>query len=84
MAAEIPSSWPYAGTDEFMDRVQNGMPPLMVCIECNGGVQGKEANDALPETSDEIADSVYGAYREGATPAQARRMLGISATPTRY
>jgi 3-keto-5-aminohexanoate cleavage enzyme len=35
-------------------------------VACNGGVQGKEHNPNLPETPDEIADSVYGAYRAGA------------------
>jgi len=63
----IPSDWRYADTYEFMERVREGMPPAMICVACNGGVQGKESSDALPESADEIADSVYGAYRTGAS-----------------
>lgn len=65
--ASIPTTWRYADTYEFMERVQAGMPPAIVCVACNGGVQGKESNEALPETADEIADSVYAAYRAGAS-----------------
>lgn len=65
--AMIPSTWRYADTYEFMERVQQGMPPAIVCVACNGGLQGKESSDALPETADEIANSVYGAYRAGAS-----------------
>jgi 3-keto-5-aminohexanoate cleavage enzyme len=59
--------WAYADAHEFMDRVREGMPPAIVCCACNGGVQGKEANDVLPETADEIADSVHAAYLAGAS-----------------
>jgi 3-keto-5-aminohexanoate cleavage enzyme len=59
--------WNYADSYEFMDRVQEGMPPLIICVASNGGVQGKEYNENLPETADEIADSVYGAYQAGAS-----------------
>jgi 3-keto-5-aminohexanoate cleavage enzyme len=59
--------WRYADSYEFMERVQAGMPPLMIVCACNGGVQGKESSDALPETAEEIADSVYGAYKAGAS-----------------
>jgi 3-keto-5-aminohexanoate cleavage enzyme len=48
-----------------MERVGK-MPPVIICCACNGGVQGKESNAALPETADEIAASVEGAYRAGA------------------
>jgi 3-keto-5-aminohexanoate cleavage enzyme len=50
-----------------MEQVRAGMPPVMICLASNGGVQGKEAHPALPETADEIADSVYAAYRAGAS-----------------
>jgi len=60
-------TWNYADSYEFMEKVQKGMPPLIICIACNGGVQGKEYNENLPETADEIADSVHGAYKAGAT-----------------
>jgi 3-keto-5-aminohexanoate cleavage enzyme len=49
-----------------MERTRAGLPPVIICVACNGGVQGKEANDALPESADEIADSVYDAYQAGA------------------
>ncbi len=42
------------------------MPPLIICVACNGGIQGKEANDVIPETADEIAASVGAAYDAGA------------------
>lgn len=57
----------YADSYTFMERVQEGMPPLIICVACNGGVQGKEYNENLPEAADEIADSVYGAYQAGAS-----------------
>lgn len=58
--------WDYANTYEYLDRVAQ-MPPLMICLACNGGMQGKEYNEALPETADEIADSIEEAYEAGAT-----------------
>lgn len=58
--------WRYADTYEYLERVGK-MPPVIICCACNGGVQGKEANEALPETAEQIADSVYEAYRAGAS-----------------
>jgi 3-keto-5-aminohexanoate cleavage enzyme len=58
--------WRYADAQAYLERVGK-MPPVIICCACNGGIQGKEANPNLPETADEIADSVYGAYRAGAT-----------------
>ncbi|WP_162538338.1 3-keto-5-aminohexanoate cleavage protein [Granulicella sp. WH15] len=43
------------------------MPPLIICVACNGGIQGKEANENIPETPDEIAESVQAAYEAGAS-----------------
>lgn len=59
--------WNYTDAYAYMESVQKGMPPLIVCVACNGGIQGKEYNEAIPETPDEIADSVYGAYEAGAS-----------------
>ena len=67
MAQQFEYLWNYADPYKFMDKVREGMPPVIICCACNGGIQGKEANDNIPETADEIADSVYGAYRAGAT-----------------
>ncbi|MHB1328868.1 MAG: beta-keto acid cleavage family enzyme [Gemmatimonadales bacterium] len=58
--------WRYADTHQYLERVGK-MPPVIIVCACNGGVQGKESNDHLPETADEIADSVYGAYQAGAS-----------------
>ena len=51
----------------FLTRMREGMPPVIICCACNGGIQGKEYNENLPETADEIADSVYAAYHAGAS-----------------
>ena len=67
MSNRLDYIWNYADTYEFMEKVQKGMPPLIVCVACNGGVQGKEYNENIPEEPDEIANSVYGAYRAGAS-----------------
>jgi 3-keto-5-aminohexanoate cleavage enzyme len=39
----------------------------MICVAVNGGIQGKELHPEIPETPDEIADSVYAAYNAGAS-----------------
>jgi 3-keto-5-aminohexanoate cleavage enzyme len=57
----------YTNSHEFMERVRTGMPPLIICVACNGGIQGKEANEFIPETGDEIAESVQAAYEAGAS-----------------
>jgi 3-keto-5-aminohexanoate cleavage enzyme len=62
-----PPGWfKYTDSYDFMERVRTGMPPLIICVACNGGIQGKEANEFIPETADEIAESVQGAYDAGA------------------
>jgi 3-keto-5-aminohexanoate cleavage enzyme len=60
-------SWPYTNSYAFMEKVRNGMPPVIICCACNGGIQGKESNENIPETADEIADSVHDAYKAGAS-----------------
>ncbi len=67
MSGEKQYLWNYADAYAFMEKVAKGMPPLIICIACNGGVQGKEYIENLPETADEIADSVYEAYQAGAS-----------------
>ncbi len=61
-----PAWFNYTNSHDFMERVRTGMPPLIICVACNGGIQGKEANEFIPETADEIASSVQGAYESGA------------------
>ena len=62
----IPTGWRYTDSYEFMRRVREGMPPVIICCACNGGLQGKEYNPAIPETPEEIAQSVKAAYDAGA------------------
>lgn len=59
--------WPYTDSYAFMSKIQEGMPPAVICVACNGGLQGKEYNENIPETAAEIADSVYHAYVAGAS-----------------
>lgn len=63
--ADLQDRWNYADAHAYVRRVGK-MPPAIICCACNGGVQGKESNPALPETPDEIAESVQGAYEAGA------------------
>ena len=60
-------TWDYMDSYEFMQHTRRGMPPVMIVVACNGGIQGKEMHEALPETADEIADSVHAAYEAGAS-----------------
>jgi 3-keto-5-aminohexanoate cleavage enzyme len=59
--------WPYTDSYAFMEKVRKGMPPVIICLASNGGIQGKEYNANIPETADEIADSVHDAYEAGAS-----------------
>ena len=63
----VPDSWRYTDAQEYMQRVRQGFPPLIICCACNGGLQGQEYNAAIPETPSEIADSVHEAYEAGAS-----------------
>lgn len=56
----------YADAYAYMERVRRGMPPVIICCACNGGMQGKEYNPSIPETADEIAESVHAAWNAGA------------------
>jgi 3-keto-5-aminohexanoate cleavage enzyme len=60
-------TWRYADSFAYMERTRAGFPPAMICVAVNGGIQGKETHPALPETPDEIADSVAAAYEAGAS-----------------
>lgn len=59
-------TWKYTNSYEYMKRVTK-MPPCIIVLAVNGGVQGKETSPAIPETSDEIAESVHEAYKVGAS-----------------
>jgi 3-keto-5-aminohexanoate cleavage enzyme len=58
--------WDYVDTQEHLERVREGLPPLMITCALNGGVQGKEANEALPETPEELAQQAKEAADAGA------------------
>lgn len=66
MAPKYDYLWRYTDAEQYLERVGK-MPPVIIVCACNGGIQGKESNPNLPETADEIADSVYGAYQAGAS-----------------
>jgi 3-keto-5-aminohexanoate cleavage enzyme len=50
-----------------MEQVQGGFDPVIITCAVDGGIQGKEANSALPETPEEIADQAHQAYNAGAS-----------------
>jgi 3-keto-5-aminohexanoate cleavage enzyme len=59
--------WRYADTFEYLNRARKGFPPVMIVVAVNGGIQGKETHDGIPETADEIAGSVHAAWKAGAS-----------------
>jgi 3-keto-5-aminohexanoate cleavage enzyme len=63
------SDWAFDYRDSraYMERVRKGLPPLIVTCAVNGGVQGQEMNEALPETPAEIARACKEAYDAGAS-----------------
>lgn len=88
-ANTLDASWAYTDSFAFMQRVREGMPPVIICCACNGGMQGKEYNENVPETPDEIADSVYAAYRAGAAmvhvhPRNKNNICETADTPEDY
>ena len=60
-------TWRYADTYEYLERVREGMPPLIITCAVNGGIQGKESHPALPETPEDIAEQTREAYEAGAS-----------------
>lgn len=67
MSSMDATPWRYADTYQWMERVQRGLGPTIITCAVNGGVQGREAHPALPETPEEIADQVAEAYDAGAS-----------------
>jgi 3-keto-5-aminohexanoate cleavage enzyme len=64
---DLPPTWRYGDTREYLERVRAGMPPLIVTCAVNGGIQGRESHPALPETPEQIADQAAEAYAAGAS-----------------
>lgn len=50
----------------WMEEARGGFGPLIVTCAVNGGVQGREAHEALPETPEQIAAQAGEAYDAGA------------------
>ncbi|ADB52805.1 BKACE family enzyme [Conexibacter woesei] len=50
----------------WLQEARDGFGPLIVTCAVNGGVQGKEAHERLPETPEEIAAQAGEAYDAGA------------------
>ena len=65
--ASNPAVWPYGDTYEMVERTRTGLPPVIITCALNGGVQGKEAHPAIPETPEEIAQAAFDAYNAGAS-----------------
>jgi 3-keto-5-aminohexanoate cleavage enzyme len=59
-------TWQYSDTRQWMSRARDGFGPLMISCAVNGGVQGRESNESLPETPEAIAEQVAEAHAAGA------------------
>lgn len=58
----------YSDAREYLKRAgTNRMPPLIICAAITGGIQGKEANPAIPETPEEQAEETRRCYEAGAS-----------------
>jgi 3-keto-5-aminohexanoate cleavage enzyme len=60
-------TWDYGDSYEYLERLRGGFAPLIVTCAVNGGIQGQETNDALPETPPQIAAACKEAYDAGAS-----------------
>ncbi|MBN9621470.1 MAG: 3-keto-5-aminohexanoate cleavage protein [Actinobacteria bacterium] len=54
-------------TYRWLEQARQGFGPLIVTAAVNGGVQGKETHERLPETPEEIAAQAKEAYDAGAS-----------------
>src|SRR6266566_1994914 len=59
-------TWDYSDSYQWMLRCKEGFGPVIISCALSGGIQGKEANAALPETPKEIAAQAAEAYNAGA------------------
>ncbi|MFA5786202.1 MAG: 3-keto-5-aminohexanoate cleavage protein [Actinomycetota bacterium] len=65
--SKLTETWDYSDSYQWMDKARGGFGPVIITCAVCGGVQGKEAHSALPETPTEIAQAAYEAYNAGAT-----------------
>ncbi|KKM10076.1 hypothetical protein SY88_15655 [Clostridiales bacterium PH28_bin88] len=56
------------------------MRKVIVTVATTGGIHGKEANPALPETPEEMARAAYDCYNEG-TAVVHLHVRGVDARP---
>jgi 3-keto-5-aminohexanoate cleavage enzyme len=61
------TTWNYASSYEWLERVRGGFDPLVITCAIDGGIQGKESNPAIPETPEELAAQAAEAYNAGAS-----------------
>ena len=69
-ASDASPLWDYADPRQYLENARYGaesLPPLIVTVAITGGVQGKEANAALPETPAEQAQATFDAWNAGAS-----------------
>ncbi len=59
--------WDYSDTYAYLEKLRSGFGPVIITAAISGGVQGKEANPALPETPRELAQEARRAYEAGAS-----------------
>lgn len=67
MTDQLDYLWTYTDADDYLEAVRDGLPPVIICCAVNGGIQGKEYNEAIPETPDEIAAAARKACEAGAS-----------------
>jgi 3-keto-5-aminohexanoate cleavage enzyme len=72
----------YRDSDAYMQRVRSGLPPLIITCAVNGGVQGREMNEALPETPEEIATACKDAYDASASIVHIHGRASVSSAPS--
>lgn len=58
--------WDYSDSYAWMERIGD-LPPLIITVAVNGGIQGRESHPRLPETPEEIAEETEKAYLAGAS-----------------
>ena len=64
----VETYWDYRNPHLWMEKVgRTQLPPVIVTAAINGGFHGKEANAALPETPEELAEEAFRAYEAGAS-----------------
>jgi 3-keto-5-aminohexanoate cleavage enzyme len=57
----------YGDAYKYMEAARGGYGPVIITCALNGGIQGREAHPALPETPEQIAEQAQVAYEAGAS-----------------